>query len=297
MHRDSFISYAACSPGLEPELKPEPFLKWAGGKTQLLKQFVSLRLFPSCFKRYYEPCVGSGAVFFHLLPPSAVLNDMNANLIAAYRHIQNQLDELLPLLQKLRSDYHALSSAQQQDAYYRMRERYNQLRTGELEKTALLIVLNKTGYNGLYRENARGKFNVPFGRYTNPTMFREENLRTVSTALQSVDILNMDVCRAVAGAQPEDFVYLDPPYMPISKTSSFTSYTSGAFGKDQQIALAKVAYDLADRGVLVMVSNSDLPFIRELYRDFRLHTVRARRVINSKPDARGAMNELVLTSY
>ncbi len=277
------------------QAKPEPFLKWAGGKTQLLKQLAYL--FPGRFNRYYEPFIGSGAVFLHVQPACAVLNDSNPNLIAAYRHVQSRLNDLLTLLQQIRRTYHSLPPDQQQAEYYRLRERYNQLAAGSLEKSALLIVLNKTGYNGLYRENSRGKFNVPFGRYDNPTMFREENLRAVSTALRQVELLNTNFQEAVASAQAGDFVYFDPPYMPRSKTSSFTSYTMGAFGKERQIALAEVARQLVQRGVQVMISNSDTDLIHDLYHDFYRHEVRARRAINSKPGLRGRINELVITSY
>jgi DNA adenine methylase len=279
----------------EHALAPEPFLKWAGGKGRMLRQFA--RFFPPRFGHYYEPFLGSGAVFLHLLPPSACLSDSNPNLIAAYQHVQNRLDDLLPLLYRLRRAYHALPPAQQQREYYHMRERYNQLRAGTLEKTALLIVLNKTGYNGLYRENARGGFNVPFGRYNNPAMFREENLRAVAQALQGAEVLHASFSEAVANAQAGDFVYFDPPYMPSSKTASFTSYTRGKFGPERQVALAEEIRRLAARGVLVMLSNSDTPFIRDLYRGLYHHEVSATRVINSRSTGRGKLRELVITSY
>lgn len=275
--------------------RSEPFLKWAGGKKRLLKQLTSF--FPPRFQRYYEPFIGSGAVFFHLKPARAILNDENPHLITAYRHIQRRLDDLLPLLQQIRREYHALTTAQQKDAYYHMRERYNQLATGTLEKTALLIVLNKTGYNGLYRENTRGRFNVPFGRYDNPAMFSEDNLRAVAAALQGVQLLNTDFSCAVQSAQPGDFVYFDPPYMPLSKTASFTSYTRGAFGPERQRDLAALMRRLAARGVLVMLSNSNTNLIRELYHDFYIHEVEAGRAINSKREARGKIKELVITGY
>jgi DNA adenine methylase len=276
-------------------LRPEPFLKWAGGKKRLISQFA--HLLPAHMHRYYEPFLGSGAVFLHMLPAHAILNDSNPNLIAAYRHVRTCLDDLLDLLERLRHEYHALSPAQQKVEYYRMRDRYNQLQPGALEKSALLIVLNKTGYNGLYRENKRGRFNVPFGRYDNPSMFREENLRAVSRALQHAELLSTSFGEAIRHAQQGDFVYCDPPYMPLSKTSSFTSYTSGKFDPERQHALAQVVRRLAARGVQVMVSNSDTPLIRELYQGMHLHPVRARRAINSKPGGRGQVGELVITSY
>ena len=274
----------------------KPFLKWVGGKGQLLSQFESL--FPKTFSHYYEPFVGSGAVFFHLQPSvPTTLNDSNPNLIAAYRHIQQHIDDLLSILYRIRTEYHALTPERQEQKYYQVRDTYNALPIGSLEKSALLIFLNKTGYNGLYRESKRGGYNVPFGRYDNPALFDETNLKAVSKALQRVELLHGNFCQAVGTAKPGDFAYFDPPYMPISKTSSFTSYTQSNFDADQQVHLAEVARQLADRGVQVMLSNSDSEFIRTLYKDFELHEVRASRAVNSKPDLRGKITELVITSY
>lgn len=274
----------------------KPFLKWVGGKGQLLSQFEPL--FPKTFSHYYEPFVGSGAVFFYLQPTvSTTLNDSNPNLITTYRHIQQHLDDLLSILYRIRNEYHALTPEQQEQKYYQVRDRYNALPIGSLDKSALLIFLNKTGYNGLYRESKRGGYNVPFGRYDNPALFDETNLRAVSKALQHVEILNGNFCQAVESAKSGDFAYFDPPYMPISKTSSFTSYTQSNFDVDQQVHLAEVARQLANRGVQVMLSNSDNEFIRSIYKDFELHEVRASRAVNSKPDLRGKITELVITSY
>ncbi len=277
------------------DIRPNPFLKWVGGKTQLLKQFESL--IPSKFDAYYEPFVGSGAVFFHLLPAKAVLSDANPNLVAAYKHVQLHVDELLSVLHTLRSNYHALSSQQQEQEYYKVRDLYNQLPSGSIEKTAYLIFLNKTGYNGLYRESKRGGYNVPFGSYKNPMLFSEANLKAVSQALQDVTLLNADFSVAVENAQEGNFVYFDPPYVPLTKTSSFTSYTKGEFTSEQQIKLAHVVHQLADRGVQVMLSNSSSDFIRDLYKDLYVHEVKASRAINSKADLRGKISELVVTSY
>jgi DNA adenine methylase len=275
--------------------RPVPFLKWAGGKTQLLKQLAAY--LPGHFNRYYEPFLGGGALFLRLQPQAAVLNDSNPALIAAYRHVQSHLDELLALLCPLRQHYHTLDHDAQQAYYYRQRQRYNQLPVGTLEKSALLIFLNKTCYNGLYRENGRGAFNVPFGRYTNPAMFAADNLRAVARALRDATLVNSDFAAAVATAQAGDFVYFDPPYMPLSATAAFTHYTGDDFGPTQQATLADTARELAQRGVLVMLSNSDTPFIRDLYRDFEQHQVGAIRAINSNRERRGRISELVMTSY
>ena len=179
---------ASLAPGKSSGVRPGPFIKWAGGKTQLLQQFDCL--FPTSYNRYYEPFVGSGAVFFHLLPAEAILSDANPNLIAVYQHIQCHVEELLSFLYDLRERYHDMSAREQEQEYYRIRDLYNTTPTGSLEKAALLIFLNKTGYNGLYRESKRGGYNVPFGRYDNPAIFDESNLRAVSQALQHVTLLH-----------------------------------------------------------------------------------------------------------
>lgn len=274
---------------------PGPFLKWAGGKSRLLPQFR--QFFPVRYGRYYEPFLGGGAVFFDMQPPQAVLNDLNPALIGAYRHIQGRLDELLHRLKQLRAYYYDLMPSQRQAAYYRFRQHYNELPHGTLEKTVLLIVLNKTCYNGLYRENARGQFNVPYGRYEKPLLFREEQLRAVRSALHQVELLNTHFATASATACAGDFIYFDPPYAPVSATASFTRYYRRNFGLEQHAELAQVARKLAERGVQVMLSNADVPLVRELYADFHIHTVQATRAINSKPWRRGKIGELVITSY
>ncbi len=280
---------------IETRAKPGPFLKWAGGKTQLLAQFSAY--FPRHFQRYYEPFVGSGAVFFHMQPLRAILSDVNPNLIAAYQHLRCQVEDVIALLHGIREQYHARTPEQQREEYYRVRTVYNWLPVGDIEKTALLIFLNKTGYNGLYRENSQGVFNVPFGRYHNPALFDEDNLRVVARALQGTELICDHYSSVVRSALSGDFVYFDPPYMPLSKTSSFTGYTKDAFSVEQQVALAAVARDLAWRGVFVMLSNSDSPVIREIYRDFSCHEVWASRAVNSKASLRGKITELVITSY
>lgn len=275
--------------------RPTPFIKWVGGKTQLLKQFEPL--FPAHFNHYFEPFVGSAAVFFYLLPPTATLSDFNPNLVYAYRHLQSDVDELVNVLYALRERYHRMSPQQQEQEYYRVRERYNQLPVGALEKTALLIFLNKTGYNGLYRESRRGGYNVPFGRYDNPSFFEETNLRAISRALRNVMIRHADFSVVVHDAQEGDFVYFDPPYVPLNKTSSFTSYTKDEFSLEQQTRLARVAQQLSDAGVKVMLSNSNSDVVRELFRNWHIHEVQASRAVNSKADSRGKITELVITNY
>lgn len=279
----------------EIKVKSEPFLKWAGGKGQLLNQFDYF--FPKNFNCYHEPFLGSGAVFFHLRPGKAILNDINPNLIEAYRHIQNQLDELLIILYSLRQNYHVQNSKEQEQTYYQLRIRYNELPAGFLEKSALLIFLNKTGYNGLYRESKKGGFNVPFGRYDNPAIFDETNLRAVAQDLEEVTLLNTNFREAVKTAGEGDFVYFDPPYVPLSKTSSFTSYTKHDFNLDDQIELANILKEITARGVLFMLSNAATDIAKDLYKGFNQHEVFANRAINSNPNLRGKIAELVVTNY
>ena len=275
--------------------QPGPFLKWVGGKTQLLSQFQPL--FPATFRRYYEPFVGSGAVFFHLQPEDAVLSDLNPHVIAVYQQLQGNIDALVAQLYDIQTTYHALPKQQQEQAYYQARARYNALPSASLEKAALLIFLNKTGYNGLYRESKQGGYNVPFGRYDNPALFDEANLRAVSQALQHVVLLNTDFSSVVETAQEGDLVYFDPPYVPLTKTSSFTGYTKGEFSFKQQVKLAEVVRQITLKGVFVMLSNSDSGAIRELYKDLYIHEVQASRAVNSKAALRGKITEVVVTNY
>lgn len=274
---------------------PTPFLKWAGGKTQLLAQFDAL--FPHTYKHYFEPFVGSGAVFFHLQPEQAVLSDCNPHLIVVYQHIQSSVEALIAFLYELRTRYHRMPPHEQEQEYYRLRTLYNESPVGTVEKAALLIFLNKTGYNGLYRENKRGLYNVPFGRYKNPMLFDEANLRAVSHALQQVRLLHTNFTTVVEMAHEGDFVYFDPPYVPLTKTASFTSYTMGEFSLEQQRELATCVQHLAAQGVLVMLSNSNTALVRELYNDFFVHEVQASRIVNSRADLRGRITELVVTTY
>ena len=274
----------------------KPFLKWAGGKTQLLSQLD--QLFPKRFKRYTEPFAGSAAVFFHLrnmfndLP--ATLVDSNLELMNCYRVVRDSLEKLLPLL-----DNHQKSHDKKY--YYEMRET-DVDSLDEVARAARLIYLNKTCYNGLYRVNRKGKFNVPMGSYINPRIFNLNTLSAASEALQGVELRVYDFSLALEEASEGDFVYFDPPYFPISKTSSFTGYSVSnqgkvGFGVEEHGRLAKVFNKLSKMGCMVMLSNSDCDFVRRLYRGFRITKVSARRSINSKADRRGAISELVITNF
>lgn len=271
---------------VQPTVVPRPFLKWAGGKSQLLQQYI--HYFPKAYKTYYEPFLGGGAVFFYLNPPSALLTDVNADLVNAYRCVRDNVEELILLLE-------AHQSKHCKEYYYEVRQHKS---ITNLEKAARLIYLNKTCFNGLYRENSQGQFNVPLGKYKSPKICNPSLLRSACLALQNAQI-NMRHFEYILdyAASCDDFVYFDPPYYPVSPTSNFTAYSRYAFSPDDQIKLKEVFTELAQRGVKVMLSNSDCNFIRELYRDFKIHAMSATRLINSKGSKRGKISEVLITSY
>jgi DNA adenine methylase len=267
------------------ELVPHPFLKWAGGKGQLLGQYAPL--FPKRYKRYLEPFLGGGAVFFHLRPPHAVLSDGNAELIDCYRAVR---EEVRALIAALRLHHY------ERDHFYAVRA----LEVENLtlaERAARTIFLNRTCFNGLYRVNSKGRFNVPFGRYASPTIVDAPNLRACSRALRPARVECAPFQAVLGEARRGDFVYFDPPYHPRSKTSQFTGYAPGGFTAEHQRELARAFAALDRRGVLLMLSNSDTPLIRELYQGFRIVEVQATRSINSKAGRRGAITELVVLNY
>ncbi|MDX2214318.1 MAG: DNA adenine methylase [Oculatellaceae cyanobacterium bins.114] len=265
---------------------PRPFLKWAGGKGRLIEQYRSH--FPRYFETYYEPFLGGGAIFFHLLPQRSLLTDINPELVNVYRCVRDQVDEVITLLRgHERSHSH--------DYYYQIR---SMLYCNPIERAARLIYLNRTCYNGLYRENSKGSFNVPMGRYKNPTICNVSLLRVVSASLKATT-LNVEPFDAVLenARNSRDFVYFDPPYHPISRTSNFTGYSRYSFHPNDQIRLRDTFVELARRGVKVMLSNSDCPFIRELYEGFHIHDISAVRAINSNAQKRGKISEVLVTSY
>ncbi|MBU6460277.1 MAG: DNA adenine methylase [Proteobacteria bacterium] len=256
---------------------PKPFVKWAGGKRQLLN-LLSLNLPPS-FTYYFEPFVGGGAFLFSLLPEKAVISDLNPELINAYWMIRDNVEGLI-------SDLRAHHN--EQEYFYRIRKE-NPGCLSDMKRASRFIYLNKTCFNGLYRENSRGQFNVPFGRYTNPNIVDEENLRKVSNYLNNDKIIikNQNYIQSVQNAGKGDFIYFDPPYHPISLTSSFTRYTREDFNSKDQEELAQLFHDLAKKGCFLMLSNSNTGFIKDLYRDFVIMEVNATRFVNCKPRQRG----------
>lgn len=268
-------------------VKVKPFIKWAGGKSQLLPEMS--KLFPpkAQINRYFEPFLGGGAVFFYLQHPKSFLSDTNKNLVELYDVVKNNVEDLIKALKKHKNE---------RDYFYEVRAQKPE-ELSQVERAARLIFLNKTCFNGLYRENSKGEFNVPFGKYKNPTICDEEGLRSASLALKHAKITRSEFHSVLSQAKTTDFIYFDPPYHPLNKTSNFTSYTAGGFGEKEQRDLAKVYRELSDRGCFVMLSNSDTPLIRELYRDFSTFEIKATRAINSKAGGRGKITELLVINY
>lgn len=270
-------------------VQPTPFLKWVGGKTRLLAQLDDL--FPADFGHYHEPFVGGGAVFFHLGPPTATLSDINGRLIETYRAVRDDVDGLIERL-----DHHR--RRHNRAYYYQSRSRLNAPRgLDSIDRAALFMYLNKTCFNGLYRENRSGEFNVPMGRYKDPSLYDESRLRAASRRLQQVDLRIDGFKNVLDRAEEGDFVYFDPPYVPLNATSSFTGYAKGGFDADMQVQLAQTFDALAKRGVFVMMSNSNAPLVHELYAGWRIEKVMAPRSINSRSDKRGAIAEVVVRSW
>lgn len=266
---------------------PQPFLKWAGGKTQLLARLLPLVPRDT---RYFEPFLGGGALFFRCLPTRAVLTDANASLITAWQVVRDAPEVLIGLL----SDYRACHG---ESFYYEVRARFNSACLCPTERAAAFIYLNKTGFNGLYRENLRGHHNVPFGRYRNPSVFDPGVIRAASRALRDVVLRHGDFTEVLDAAGEGDFVYLDPPYHPLSSTARFTAYTRNAFGEAQQERLAEVFRTLDARGCRILLSNSDTPYIRALYNGYRIERVNATRAISCVGSKRGDVSEVLVRNY
>jgi DNA adenine methylase len=266
---------------------PRPFLKWAGGKTQLLPEL--LKRVPPTFRTYHEPFVGGGALFFNLRPPQARLSDLNEQLIECYQVVQSDVEALLRQLGTWQKHT-------DKDSFYRIRA-LDAARLSPVKCAARMIYLNKTCFNGLHRVNRRGLFNVPYGRYKSPVVCDASNLRTVSAVLQRVVLTAAPFESVLEHAKPGDFIYFDPPYQPLSATSSFTSYAQEAFAEEEQRRLGEVFKALDKRGCRTLLSNSDTPLIRGIYAGYEAVTVFARRAINSKGDRRGRITELMVRNY
>lgn len=275
--------------------KAKPFVKWVGGKRQLLSQFRLMNLYPpEKFNlktgRYFEPFVGGGAVFFDLAPEKGFLSDLNKELVTTYNVIKNDVDSLIKSLKKHKTDKEYFLKIRAQDP--------NKL--SDLNVASRFIFLNRTCFNGMYRVNSKGGFNVPYGKYTNPLICDEDNLKKVSVALHAVEIKHQDYKEVLKKAKEGDFIYFDPPYYPVSKTSSFTSYTAESFLDKEQIELRDTFVELHNRGCYVMLSNSDTLFINNIYsglKGIRINKVEAGRNINSKGSGRGKITEVLVTNY
>ncbi|MFO7974310.1 MAG: DNA adenine methylase [Candidatus Hydrogenedentota bacterium] len=272
---------------------PEPFLKWAGGKRQLLPELISrIQKLSEGFNHYHEPFIGGGALFFELwkrgaLKKNTFLSDNNPNLIIAYEGLKHEVNQVIALL-------HEHKARHCKDYYYQIRAANPESRAA---RAARIIYLNRTCFNGLFRENSKGEFNVPMGSYKNPQICNTANLRAVATALRDADVKTRPFHSVSSHAEPGDLVYFDPPYHPLSDTAGFTAYQKDGFGEKEQRALADVFRELDARGVYVLLSNSWAPLVQELYADFTVEQVFAKRSVNSRGDKRGAVPEALVRNF
>lgn len=287
----------------------KPFLKWAGGKTQLIAEIE--RSLPPFVRSnpftYIEPFAGSGAVLFWMLNnfpnlKKAVINDINADLINAYRIITEQPKELIKVLKEFQKQFHSLEKDEnkKKEYFYEKRDSYNRRDTDKIIQAALFIFLNRTCFNGLYRVNRKNFFNVPIGSYKTPMICDEQNILAVSDTLQNVKLLNGDFEETLAYADKNSFFYIDPPYKPLSATSSFNSYAENEFDDKEQVRLKDFCIKLHGRDIRWLQSNSDVQhdnFFHRIYEGFNIKQVKAKRFINSKSEKRGELDELLITNY
>lgn len=271
----------------------QPFTKWTGGKRQLLP--VIRELMPKTYNRYFEPFVGGGALFFDLAPKDAVINDFNAELINCYQQIKDNPQELIEIL-KVHQEYNS------KEYYLDLRsadrdERIDMM--SEVQRAARILYMLRVNFNGLYRVNSKNQFNVPYGRYKNPKIVDEELISAISVYLNNnqLEIKVGDFEKAIVDVRTGDFVYFDPPYIPLSETSAFTSYTHEGFSFADQVRLRDVFKRLSDTGAYVMLSNSSSSLVEELYKDFNIHYVEATRTNGAKSSSRGKISEIIVTNY
>ena len=282
------MQMAKISQIIQPSFPPKPFVKWAGGKRQLISLLIENA--PISYNTFFEPFVGGGALFFNLMPRKAVISDINAELINTYKVISESFDTLLDSLQRHRNE---------EDYFYTVRAQ-DPASLSNIERASRFIFMNKTCFNGLYRENSKGKFNVPFGRYKSPNIADKQNLEAIASYLNKsrVKVLCQDYKTTAKKAKSGDFIYFDPPYHPTSQTASFTKYAKGDFTAQDQEELADIFRRLSNKGCHVMLSNSNVPFIKELYKDFKVLEIEASRFINCKADKRGkGLYEVLVKNY
>lgn len=271
----------------------QPFTKWTGGKRQLLP--VIRELMPKTYNRYFEPFVGGGALFFDLAPKDAVINDFNAELINCYQQIKDNPQELIEIL-KVHQEYNS------KEYYLDLRsadrdERIDMM--SEVQRAARILYMLRVNFNGLYRVNSKNQFNVPYGRYKNPKIVDEELISAISVYINNnqLEIKVGDFEKAIVDVRTGDFVYFDPPYIPLSETSAFTSYTHEGFSFADQVRLRDAFKRLSDTGSYVMLSNSSSALVEELYKDFNIHYVEATRTNGAKSSSRGKISEIIVTNY
>lgn len=266
-------------------------MKWVGGKRQLLNNIREN--LPEHYNNYFEPFVGGGAVVFGLAPDNATINDFNAELINLYEVVRDHPDRLI-------RELHRPIYANNAESFYAVREwdksRYFR-RFSPVRRAARTLYLNHTCFNGLYRVNSRGYFNTPFGRYVNPSIYSEQSIMELSAYLQNVHILTGDYHNVLDLAEPGDFVYLDPPYAPLTATSSFTSYIAGGWDDQEQVNLRDACNELNERGVLFLQSNSSAPLIYDLYADYHIEEIEARRSLSATNEGRHNVTELLIKNY
>ncbi|HEP1812312.1 TPA: DNA adenine methylase [Streptococcus suis] len=271
----------------------QPFTKWTGGKRQLLPVIKSLM--PDNYNSYFEPFIGGGAVFFELIPKKAIINDFNSELINCYRQIKDNPQKLIELLTK-----HQENNSKEYYLELRAVDRDNRInKMTDVERAARIMYMLRVNFNGLYRVNSKNQFNVPYGRYKNPKIVDSELILSISQYLNknNIEILTGDFEKAVEDVGAGDFVYFDPPYIPLSETSAFTSYTREGFSYEEQVRLRDVFRKLDKKGAYVMLSNSSSPLVEELYKGFNIHKVEAIRTNGAKASSRGKISEFIVTNY
>jgi DNA adenine methylase len=278
------------------KMRIKPIVKWAGGKSQLITALLDKT--PDDFNDYYEPFFGSGAYFFALNPDGNVfINDINKTLMNLYRIAKENPEELTDKLRIIQEEYNSLFDEKKSDYYYEKRKLFNTLEHHDTERIALFVFLNKTGYNGMYRESSDGSYNIPFGKQKTASLINNGDLLKLSERLAKAKITDGDYLKVIDNAKMGDFIYLDPPYHPVTRTANFTSYNKNDFGEKDQIKLAKAISKLTKRGCKIMLSNSDADFIKDLYKDFYIYEVEANRFINCKAESRGKVKELIIANY
>lgn len=283
-------------------IRTRPFLRWVGGKSRITDKLVEL--LPTAFKNYHEPFLGGGAVFFRAIPHDthSYLSDINSNLIGCYTDIRDSYDSVTRELDNLTNEFISFSSQQEKsDFFYQKRREYNDLRTADTSprRTGLLIFLNKTCFNGMYRENSKGEFNVPFGRVDVDKLYDKASIEAVSKKLRGAEIFNTSFEHILERTKKNDLIYLDPPYVPLNKTSYFTTYHSSGFTLEDHYKLAAVFRELDKRGCFVVLSNSMTSEVWDLYKEYTDYTkiVEVNRTINCKGDLRSPVDELIIKNF